>query len=156
MAVVGQPRIIEDKHLFEIRIKGVTHAGFQKCSEISWEFDTIVYREGSSLIASAKDPGLLNFDPVTLERGAVSADSDLYDWSKEVANAATNTGLENPKFKRTVDLVIKNRAGGREVIWRLYNAWPKRTSIGDRDNEASEKVIASTVLEYDYAKRIKV
>ena len=118
--------------------------------------DTIVYREGCSLIASAKDPGLLNFDPITLERGAVSADSDLYKWSEDVADAATSTGLENPEFKRTVDLVIKNRAGGSEIIWRLFNAWPKRTSQGDRDSEASEKVIMSTVLEYDYAKRIKV
>jgi phage tail-like protein len=85
----------------------------------------------------------------------VSSDSDLYDWSEECADAATNTGLENPQFKRTVDLVILNRAGGTEVIWRLFNAWPKRTSTGDRDGEASEKVIQSTVLEYDYAKRLK-
>lgn len=156
MAVAGQPRIFEDKHLFELRIKGVTHAGFQKCSEISWEFDTITYREGSSLIASAKDPGLLNFDPVTLERGAVSADSDLFQWSQDVADAATSVGLETPEFKRTVDLVIKNRAGGTELVWRLFNAWPKRTSMGDHDNDASEKVIQSTVLEYDYAKRVQL
>lgn len=153
MAVVGQPRSYQDKHLFELRINGITHAHFQKCSEISWEFDTIIYREGGSLIASAKDPGLLNFEPVTLERGAVTTDSDLYDWNKLVANAATSLGLESPGFKRTVDLVVKNRAGGVALVWRLHKAWPKKTVIGDFDSEASEKVIQSTTLEYDYAER---
>ena len=154
MSSPGQPRVQQDNHLFELRVEGVTHARFTKCSAIAWEFEEITYRESMSATPAAKDPGLLNYDDVTLERGAVSNDSDLYDWSELVINAATNVGAANPDAKKTVDLVIKDRSGRTQLTWRLHNAWPKRTETGGWDAEGSSKTIDKTTLTFDRAERI--
>ena len=153
MAIAGAPRNFEDKFSFIVEIDGIAHAAFNKCSELSAELDTILYREGGSLIPSAKDPGLLNFEAVTLERGAVANDSDLYRWFEEVADAASNTGRVNPEFKRGLDIVAKDRDGSVLKRWRLTRAWAKKFVAGDWDADASEKTIEAVTLEFDYFKR---
>lgn len=154
--VAGAPRNYEDKFSFEVQIDGIAVAAFNKCSELSWELDKIRYREGGSLIPSANDPGLLNFEDVTLERGAVANDSDLYDWMEETADAAANTGLVNPEFKRGFDIVAKDRDGSVLKRWRVTNAWPTKFVAGAWDNDASEKTIEMVTLTFDYAKRRKL
>lgn len=153
MPIAGQPRNFEDKFSFVVEIDGIAHAAFNKCSELSWELDKIEYREGGDLIPTAKDPGLLNFTDVTLERGAVANDSDLYGWMEETADAASNTGRVNPEFKRGFDIVAKDRDGSVIKRWRVTNAWPVKFVAGDWDNDASEKTIEMVTLTYDYAKR---
>lgn len=149
--VVGKPRIFHKRFKFIIEIDGVTHAGFQKCSELSAEVAKIEYSEGGSLIPN-KSPGRISFTDVTLERGATD-DYDLFNWFKEVADAAANAGLEEPEFKRDMDIVQQNRAGDEVKRWTLSQAWPTKFTAGEWDNEADENVIESVTLTYDYFDR---
>ena len=115
-------------------------------SPLEGEFDEIVYREGGDLVPTVKDPGLLNISDVTLERGAVAEDSDMYDWFEEVADYVTNTGLVQPQFKREFDIVERDRAGQPVQRWRCTEAWPKKFVAGEWDADASEKVVQSVTL----------
>lgn len=153
---VGAPRTFQDKFAYTIEVDGVSHAKFNKCSTLAWEFDEVAYREGGDLIPTVKDPGLLNFDDVTLERGAVFEDSDLFDWMEQVADAASNTGLVAPNFKRGFDIVLRDRDGTPKLRWRITDAWPKRFEAGDWDSDASEKTVEKVVLSIRHAKRIPV
>lgn len=141
----------QKKFKFVVEEQGIAVAAFQKASELSVEAAKVEYFEGGSLTAD-KSPGRLTFSDVTLERG-VTIDRDLYDWFLQVANAASDTGLNEPDFKRTLDIVQQDRAGAEVHRWRLVNAWPQKFTAGDWDNEADENVIEQVVLTYDYFER---
>lgn len=136
------------KFKFIIEEAGIAVAAFQKCSELSVEAAKIEYSEGGSLTPD-KSAGRLTFSDVTLERGATQ-DRGLYDWFGDVANAAADSGLNEPDYKRTVDVVQQDRLGNTLRRWRLHNAWPMKFVAGDWDNEADENVIEQMTLTYDY------
>ncbi len=148
MAVIGAPRTFHKKFKFVVEIDGVASAGFQKASELSAEVANVQYFEGGSLIPN-KSPGRLTFPDVTLERGA-TADRNLFDWFAQVADAAANAGLNEPSFKRNLDIVQQDRDGTTLRRWTLHGAWPVKFVAGAWDNEADEKVIESVTLTYDF------
>lgn len=148
MPVIGNPRTFHKKFKFIVEIDGVVSAGFQKCSELSVEVANVQYYEGGSLIPN-KSPGRLTFADVTLERGATS-DKDLFDWLTQVADAAANVGLNEPEFKRNLDIVQQDRDGSTLRRWSLTGAWPVKFVAGDWDNEADENVIETVTLTYDF------
>ncbi len=148
MPVIGNPRTFHKKFKFIVEIDGVVSAGFQKCSELSVEVANVQYYEGGSLIPN-KSPGRLTFADVTLERGATS-DKDLFDWLTQVADAAANAGLNEPEFKRNLDIVQQDRDGSTLRRWSLTGAWPVKFVAGDWDNEADENVIETVTLTYDF------
>ena len=96
-----------------------------------------------------KSPGLVSFADVTLERGA-TLDRDIWDWMKQVADAAADAGLIDDDYKRTLDIVQLDRDGSELRRWRITNAWPVKFVGGDWDNEADENNIESVTLTYDY------
>jgi phage tail-like protein len=148
MPVIGTPRTFHKKFKYIVEIDGIASAGFQKCSELSVEVANVQYSEGGALIPN-KSPGRLTFADVTLERGA-TMDRDLFDWLEEVADASANAGLNEPEFKRNLDIVQQDRDGSELRRWRLNNAWPVKFVAGEWDNEADENVIESVTLTYDF------
>ena len=148
MAVIGNPRTFHKKFSFIVTIDDITHAGFQKCSELSAEVAKVEYFEGGSLIPN-KSPGRLSFADVTLERGATQ-DRDLFDWFQDVVVTSSGLGLAEPRFKRNLDIVQLERDGTTLRRWTLYRAWPVKFVAGEWDNTADENVIEQVTLTYDY------
>jgi phage tail-like protein len=148
MAVIGTPRTFHKRFKFIVEVDGFSSAGFQKCSELSVEVANVEYHEGGSLIPN-KSPGRLKFADVTLDRGATK-DHDLFDWMEQVADAAANAGLVEPKFRRSLDIVQQDRDGATLRRWSLSGAWPVKFVAGAWDNEADENVIESVALTYDF------
>lgn len=153
MSIIGQPRSYHKKFKFIIECVGIGGiapgvAGFQTCSELSYEIAKVEYSEGGTLIPN-KSPGRLTFTDVTLERGATQ-DKDLFLWAKETANACANSGLVEPNFKRMLDIVQQERDNSTLRRWRLNGAWPVKFVAGEWDNEADENVIESITLTFDW------
>ena len=147
MTVIGTPRIFHKRFKFIVEIDGIESAGFRTCSEISVEAAKVEQWEGGKIIPD-KTPGRLTFTDITLERGA-TRDRDLWDWMKEVGNAASNAGLVDPTYKRNLDVVQQDRDGVTLRRWRIYNAWPTKFVAGDWDNDTDENNIESVALTYD-------
>lgn len=152
MPVTGAPRIFEDKFSFIVEIDGIAHAGFQKCSELSYEIDKVEYREGGRK-HPFKSPGLVNFTDITLERGAVVDDSDLYNWAEECASIVEEAGVIETDFRRNFDIVVKDRDGVPLKRWRCVDAWVQKFTGGEWDNDASEKTIEMVVITFDSFER---
>jgi phage tail-like protein len=148
MPVLGTPRTFFKRFKYVVEIDHFQSAGFQKCSELSVEVANIEHFEGGSLIPS-KSPGRLKFADVTLERGATK-DQDMFDWMSQVADAAANAGLVEPRFKRSCDIVQLDRDGSTLRRWSLSGAWPIKFVAGAWDNESDENVIESVTLTYDF------
>lgn len=151
MAVIGQPRSFFNKFKFLVEIDGITYAGFQKCSELSAELAKIEHWEGGSLIPN-KSPGRLSFTDITLERGG-TRDMELYRWFEETARASAGlggTGLPDPFYKRTLDIVQLDRDDSVLQRWNVVNAFATKFVAGEWDNTTDEKVMTSVTLTYDY------
>jgi phage tail-like protein len=148
MTIIGNPRSFHKKFKFIVEVDGLASAGFQKCSELSVEVAKVEYFEGGALIPN-KSPGRLTFTDVTLERGATE-DHDLFDWFQEVAETSSGLGLNDPKYKRNLDIVQQDRDGTTLRRWSLTGAWPVKFVAGEWDNESDENVIESVTLTYDF------
>lgn len=155
MATLGAARVFDPKFLFSVEIDGFASADFMSCSEIAGEFGEISMRHGGSLVAD-KSPGLLSFDDVTLTRGRAVGDDDMYIWWSQCGDAETGAGAAEPAYKRTVDIVQRDREGNERRRWRLYKAWPKRFVAGDWDSSSEENVVESVTICYEYFKLIPV
>jgi len=151
--VTGKPRSFYKKFKFIVEIDGVSYAGFQTCSELSVEVAKVEQWEGGSLIPD-KSPGRLTFSDITLERGATD-DQDLFLWMRDVASAAANAGLVDPRYKKNADIVQQDRDGSTLMRWRCKQAWPTKFMAGEWDNGTDENVIESVTLTYDYFERVR-
>lgn len=154
MPILGTKKFIHQKSAFLVEVPGFGKAVFQKCSELSKETEVSSIREGGTLIPH-KQPALMSFSDVTLERG-MAADASMYEWSEAVGDAAQNAGLTEPEYKKTVDIVQIDRARKPRLKFRLYGTFPIKYVAGEWDNESSEFVIEKMTLAYDYFKRIAV
>jgi len=148
MTIIGTPRDFHKKFKFIVEIDGLGSSAFRDCSELAAEIAKIEQREGG-VLAADPDPGLVTYTDITLTRGATS-DHDLYDWFKEVADAAANAGLVNPQFKRMVEIVQLDRDNSELRRWRVHKAWPQKIVAGSWDNEADENTIESVTLTYHF------
>lgn len=153
MPVVGAPRSYENKFTFSVEIDNVKVADFEKCSELKLVVDKVERREGGRL-TPRKSPGLANWEDLTLERGAVAQDSDLYDWMQQVVDVAADKGEVDDVYKRNLEIICRDR--DRTVIkrWRIDKAWPTEFTGGDWDNSASEHTVEMVVLTFEDARRI--
>lgn len=148
MGIIGQPRSYYKQFAFSVEIPGVQFTGFQKCGEISGEVAVVEQWEGGALAAD-KSPGRYKTADVTLERGATK-DRDLWKWFKLIANIAANSGTVDPKYKKTLDIVQRDRDGTELCRWTLYEAWPNKFVAGQWDNTADSNVMESVTLTYKY------
>lgn len=146
---VGSPRTFNKKFSFLFSIDGFNWAGFSKCSEFKTTVAEIKHYEGGTLLAQ-KSAGRAEFAPITLERGAVTGDVDMYLWMSEVISGPTNLGLKEIAYKRTGDLVQLDRDGEILKRYSVFGAFPTEFVAGEWDNGADENVIEKLVLAYDY------
>ena len=134
-----------DKYAFTIKVDGVVRAAWMKCSELAANIEAIEQREGGVLIPELS-AGLVSFEDLTLERGE-SADQDMYDWFTQHFDTATGTGAaKTADYQRTVTIEQRDRKAAVVRSWLVHRAQIKRYSVGDWDNDASEKKIEQTVL----------
>ena len=148
MAVTGKPRTFHKKFKFIVECDGIAVAKFTKAGPLEMEVAVVEQYEGGSLIP-VKEPGRVKVTNVTLERG-VTDDQDLWNWFKQVADLAANSGEISPTYKKNLDIVQQDRDNTTLKRWRLANAWPTKFKGGDWDNDADENVLESVELAYDY------
>ena len=67
--------------------------GFQKVTGLKEASDVVEYREGNMPIHKRKLPGLTNYDPITLSRGATHND-EILTWRAQVARWGGKGGFQ--------------------------------------------------------------
>lgn len=146
--MIGKPRSYHKAFLFHLEFPGVEFTGFQKAGPIEAEVAVIEQYEGGAL-APETSAGRYKAAQIVLERGATK-DLDLYRWFKEVADIAANGGLVDEGYKRTGDLVQKDRDGSELRRITLVDAWPSKFKPGEWDNTSDANTIESVTLTYKY------
>ncbi len=138
----------------------------------------IAYREGTYSDGSNYSAGLSTFEDITLSRGLIprtggsfsedeKGDNGFYDWVSSVTlpgsiagsapgRKARATDDASNLYRKTVTIVMYNRAGEKARQWEIQEAWPVNFVPGsDLDaSEDGEKSIESVTLAYEDFKEV--
>ena len=155
MAIKGESRKYESKYGFRVKIDGVEVAHFNKCSELSAEIEKILIREGGGTVGELQ-LGLVNVNDITLERGAVSTDTDLYDWFKKAVNLVANKGIPDADVKESKDIIGLGRDDLPVIRWRCFGCLPLMFVAGEWDNDASEVNVTKIKIGVTSFERVSV
>jgi phage tail-like protein len=130
------------KFYFTVQFGDGIEAKFQEVSGLDSEAPPIEFRDGDSpRFSRIKMPGIHKAGDVTMRRGVVAGDSDLWNWLKEVK---ANT----PK-RRTVTVSLIEATGKPAMVWRLNNAWPTKITAADLKAEGNDVAIESLELAHE-------
>jgi phage tail-like protein len=139
------------KFKFRIKVDNRVVAGLTKCSALTISVEAKEFRSGEMDSFKQKLPGMVSFEPITLEQG-VTNDKTFEGWATTMANFVGNKGADAQKtpnnFRKDIDIEIYNLGNERVKAYRVYNCWvSKYTAVPDLDANSGDVLIQTVVLE---------
>lgn len=139
------------KFKFRIKIANQTVAALTKCSALTVSVESKEFRAGDMDSFKQKLPGLVSFEPITLEQG-VTNDKTFEAWATAMANYLGNKGADSQKtpddFRKDIDIEIYNLNNQKVKGYRVYQCWvSKYTAVPDLDASSGDVMIQTLVLE---------
>lgn len=97
---------------------GGDNVGFSEVSGLSQEITPIEYRDGlmTATTLPLKRPGLKKSGNITLKRGMVAQNNDLFTWFN-------NSGQPNVE-RRDLVVTLLDDQGQPVFVWAITQAWP--------------------------------
>jgi phage tail-like protein len=117
---------------FSVSLGGGAPIGFSEVSGLSQEVQAIEYRDGlmSYTTLPLKRPGLKKAGNITLKRGFVQGNNDLYQWFNN--NGTPGVDENNPVF-----------------VWSIAQAWPVKIEGPGLKATGNETAIESIELVHE-------
>ena len=139
------------KFKFRIKVNNVPVAGLTKCSALTISVESKEFRSGDMDSFKHKMPGMVSFEPITLEQG-VTNDKTFEAWATAMSNYVGNKGADSQKtpnnFRKDIDIEIFNLNNEKVKGYRVYNCWvSKYTAVPDLDANSADVMIQTIVLE---------
>jgi phage tail-like protein len=153
----------------------ISDLGFSVVSGVSVSNEMITYREGGMNTHMHKMPGQSDFGPITLSKGMLSGESDLYMWQQFLHSWAgggpgkLGSTTEDNDFR--CDVLVKvfdhpvtvasyydpdasetkesENLGSVRFGFKIYNAWPASYSFTDLNAGDSSIMIQQLVLNHE-------
>lgn len=130
--------------------------GFMSVSGLSVTTDVVVYRQGGMNTTTQKMPGQSDFAPITLSRGLICGDANIYAWMQQIFVTMQGTGLNNGSqdFRRIIDIFLIDHPVTGPVAtykagWRIHNAWITSCAFGDLDAGANGVELQQLTLAHE-------
>lgn len=120
-----------------------TDIGFSDVSGLTQEIQVIEYRDGlfSGNTPSLKRPGLKKVNNITLKRGIVEKNNDLFNWFN-------NNGAANVE-RRDITISLLNDEGAPVFIWTISQAFPVKIEGPGLKASGNEIAIESIELAHE-------
>jgi len=150
----------------------ISDLGFSVVSGVSVSNEMITYREGGMNTHMHKMPGQSDFGPITLSKGMISGESDLYMWQQFLhswAGGGPGSTKQDNDFR--CDVMVKvydhpvtvasyydpgasetsnsENIGEVKFGFKIYNAWPASYSFTDLNAGDSSIMIQQLVLNHE-------
>ena len=138
------------KFKFRIKINNAVVAGLTKCSALTISVESKDFRSGDMDSYKHKLPGMVTFEPITLEQG-VTNDKTFEAWATAMSNYVGNKGSDSQKtpnnFRKDIDIDIFNLSNERVKAYRVHNCWVSKYTAADLDANSGDAMIQTLVLE---------
>lgn len=136
---------------FRIKINNQVVASLTKCSALTISVEAKEFRAGDMDSYKQKLPGLVSFEPITLEQG-VTDDKTFEKWATAMANFVGNKGADSQKtpddFRKDIDIEVYSLNNEKVKAYRVYNCWvSKYTALPGLDAASGDVMIQTLVLE---------
>jgi len=119
-----------------------TRTGFSEVSGLDIEVQSIEYREGNNPeYEPLKMPGIPKYGNVTLKRGIIAGDNELYEW--------LSTTALNKVERRAVTIHLLNESHEPVVTWQLRDAWVTKLEGPTLNATANEVAIETIELAHE-------
>src|SRR5262245_42021107 len=116
---------------------GGTRVGFSEVTGLTQENQPIEYRDGSfPEYSSIKMPGLRKFANVSLKRGVVKGDNELFNW--------LSTVKLNSVERRNLVVSLLDEEHNPVMVWKLLNAFPVKVD-GPQLKASGNEVAIETI-----------
>lgn len=130
--------------------------GFMSISGLSITTDVVVYRQGGMNTTTQKMPGQSDFAPITLSRGLICGDSDIFNWVQQIFMVQQGSGgsTGRDEFRANIDIYLLDHPVTTQSVtykagWRVYNAWPTSLAFGDLDAGANGVELQQITLAHE-------
>jgi phage tail-like protein len=130
--------------------------GFMSVSGLSVTTDVVVYRQGGMNTTTQKMPGQSDFAPITLSRGLICGDANIYEWLKQVFVVIQGTGSQTGlyDFRKMIDIYlidhpVTSPTATYKAGWRIHNAWITSCAFGDLDAGANGVELQQITLAHE-------
>lgn len=115
---------------------GGSSASFAEVNGLDVQTDVTEYRGGAdATLTVRKIPTLMKYGNVTLKRGILAKDNDLFDWWTK--------NQQGKHEQRTVTVKLMNEAGEETVSWTIERAWPVKVEGPGMNAKGSDVAIES-------------
>lgn len=148
-------------HSFKVAISGLYNAEFVGVTGLGGELVTTEYREGGENSFLHHLPDYMRWSDITLTKGVVRNDSDLWYWFRSALQLEGGIGFPTrPRFLRDVTITGCNNEGEALIIYRAYQAHIKMINPGGFDSTQSafhgvSVTLCHNGLDAEYAMPIK-
>lgn len=147
---------------FQVTIGGAggVEIGFSSVEGLNSTSAVVNYREGNMPIWMRKFPGLIEWTPITMQRGA-SNSTFMFDWRSEVASyedassrvgtTGYGDGIVPPNYRRpiTIELFGKGDSKNPGKRWTVYNAWPSEVRKSSLNAMGNEVLMESVIIQHE-------
>jgi phage tail-like protein len=134
------------KFKFAILMEGRYVAGMTQISAMTRTTQVITYREGGDVSQTRKQPGMTDYEPITLSRG-VTHDKEFERWANRVWNidgaGGQEISLEN--FRKDMIIEVRNEAGQKVLAYKVYDAWVSQFTAFDGLDAADSGVLMQSI-----------
>jgi phage tail-like protein len=144
------------KFKYVVEIDGFKKAGFNKCTGLEAKVNSVNYRDGGDNNTVHKQPGLVEFSDITLERG-MSQDKDMSSWFSELFTLDGSKKVDGTGgFRRNLSIVLQDRAGNPVRRWNVYDAFPSNYKFDDLDAQSDDNLIEMLQLTHEGFEEVTV
>jgi phage tail-like protein len=121
---------------------GGTRVGFSEVTGLTQENQAIEYRDGSfPEYSSIKMPGIRKFSNITLKRGVIQGDNELFAW--------LSTVKLNTVERRDLVVSLLNEEHAPVMTWKVQNAFPVKVEGPQLKASGNEIAIESIELAHE-------
>src|SRR5680860_713143 len=97
-------------------------AGASKVSGLKRTVEVVEHREGQAPSTPNKSPGLVKFEPITIERG-ISHDPAFEEWANLVYSQEGPAMMSLKNFRRDITIELYNLQGTKVRAWNAFRCW---------------------------------
>ncbi|MGA9573297.1 MAG: phage tail protein [Lysobacterales bacterium] len=135
---------------FTVVIDGTRLGGFTEVSGLATETDVVEYREGSeSGEVTRKIPGRHTYSNITLKRGIISGNTDLWDWRQMVIDG----DIENARMNGSI--IMYDQDMQPVAVWHFENGWPSKVVGPSQKSDDKDIALEELTIAHEYIVRIK-
>jgi len=136
---------------FVVVIDGARLGGFTEVSGLATENEVVEYRDGSDVGAVIrKIPGVARFSNITLKRGIIAGDTDLWDWRQMVIDGDIEGARKNGS------IIMYDKDLNPVAKWNFVNAWPAKIATPSRkSSDGKDAVVEELTIAHEYIERVR-